>query len=158
MIEQPQIVQTSARPTAVIHVTVPREQIREVMGPTRGELMAALAAQGIATAGPWFTHHLRIDPAVFDFELGVPVATPVTAAGRMAPGEIPAEAMARTVLYGGYEGLGAAWEEFDTWIVAQGYIPADDVWECYLVGPESNSDAAEWRTELRRGITHLRTS
>jgi hypothetical protein len=32
--------------------------------------MAAVAAQGIAPAGPWFTHHLRMDPATFDFEIG----------------------------------------------------------------------------------------
>ena len=43
------------------------------MSPGYRELMAALAAQGIAPAGPWFTHHLRMDPDTFDFEIGVPV-------------------------------------------------------------------------------------
>ena len=38
-----------------------------------GELMAAVAAQGVEVAGPLFTHHLRMDPQIFDFELGLPV-------------------------------------------------------------------------------------
>ena len=43
--------------TAVIRLNIPREEIRNVMGPGIEELMAAVATQGIATAGPWFTHH-----------------------------------------------------------------------------------------------------
>ena len=56
--------------------------------------------------------------------------------------------MARTVFQGPYEGLGAAWGEFDAWIVANGHTPGPDLWECYVAGPESSSDPASWRTEL----------
>jgi effector-binding domain-containing protein len=56
------------------------------------------------------------------------------------------------VYHGGYEGLGDAWGEFGTWIEANGYTPAADLWECYLAGPESNPDPANWRTELNRPI------
>jgi hypothetical protein len=65
MIERPWITQTAAQLTAVIRLTIPREEIRNVMGPGISELMAAVAAQGIAPAGPWFTHHLRMDPDTF---------------------------------------------------------------------------------------------
>src|SRR5574342_1098906 len=91
MIEKPQITQTTAQLTAFIHLTIPREEIRNVMGPGLSELKAAIAAQGIATAGPWFTHHLRMDPGIFDFEIGVPVAAPIAAAGRVTAGRWPAE-------------------------------------------------------------------
>ena len=43
MIDPPQIVQTDARQTAVIRLTIPRAEIRNVMGPGIGELMAAVA-------------------------------------------------------------------------------------------------------------------
>ena len=62
MLDTPQIIKTTAQLTAVIHLTVPRAEIRNVMGPGIGEVRAAIAAQGIAPAGPWFTHHLRMDP------------------------------------------------------------------------------------------------
>lgn len=152
MIETPQITQTAHQHTAVVRLTVPREQIRDVMGPGLKELMAAVAAQGVAPAGPWFTHHLRMDPEVFDFEIGVPVAAPVAAAGRVTPGLLPAARVARTVYRGGYEGLPTAWGEFMAWIETNGHTPAPDLWEVYAAGPESSHDSAEWRTELYRPV------
>jgi effector-binding domain-containing protein len=152
MIEIPRIIDTEGGLIAVIPITVPRSRIRDVMQPGLRELMAAIAEQGIAPTGPWFTHHLRIDPEVFDFELGVPVTAPVTAVGRVKPSRRPAMRVARTIYHGPYEGLGDAWGEFDDWIAAQGHIPVDDLWECYLVGPESSPDPAGWRTELTRAL------
>ena len=153
MLDKPQITQTTAQLTAIIHLTIPRKEIRNVMGPGISELMAAIAAQGIAPAGPWFTHHLRMDPGIFDFEISVPVTTPVVATGRVKPGQLPAAKVARTVYHGPYEGLGEAWGEFDAWIAANGHTPASDLWECYVAGPESNPDPATWRTELNRPLT-----
>jgi effector-binding domain-containing protein len=93
-----------------------------------------------------------MDPAVFAFEIGVPVAAPVAAAGRVKPSRWPAETVARTVYHGDYEGLGPAWGEFQAWIAAEGHTSAPDLWECYVVGPESSPDPADWRTELTRPL------
>src|SRR5947209_4580583 len=109
MIETPRIVETSAQRTAVIRITIPRNEIRNVMGPSLGELFAGLAAQGVEPAGPWYTHHLKMDPATFDFEIGVPVGAVVKPSGRMTPAELPAARVARTVYHGPYEGLADAW-------------------------------------------------
>lgn len=152
MIDAPEIIQTTTQATAIIPLRIPKDQIQHVMGPGIGELMGTLAAQGIAPAGPWFTHHRSMSPDFWDFEISVPVATPVTAAGRVQPGQWPAMRVARTVYRGGFEGLGEAWGEFDDWIVAQGHRPADDLWECYVAGPESSPDPAQWRTQLNRPL------
>jgi len=153
MLDKPQIVRTAGQAIAVIRLTVPREEIQKVMGPGRGELMAAVAAQGVATTGPWFTHHLRMPAEVFDFEICVPVAKPVAAAGRVKPSQWPALKMARTVYHGPYEGLASAWGELMAWIAAEGHTPAPELWECYLAGPESGPDPARWRTQLSRPLT-----
>ncbi len=108
------------------------------------------------TTGPWFTHHLRMDPDVFDFEICLPVAAPVSAAGRVQPGLLPAATVARTVYRGPYEGLPSAWGEFDAWITAQDRTPAPDIWEVYVAGPESGPDPAGWRTELNRPLVGRR--
>jgi effector-binding domain-containing protein len=152
MIDAPIVTQTAARLTAVIHVTIPRAEIRNVMGPGIGELMTVIADQGIAPAGPWFTHHFRMDPDIFDFEIGVPIEAPVTASGRVRPSEWPAMKVARAVLHSDYEGLAAAWGELDAWIEAQGFTPAPDLWESYVAGPDANADPASWRTELSRPL------
>ncbi|MNK58909.1 Bacterial transcription activator, effector binding domain [compost metagenome] len=152
MIDDPQIVQTPTQLTAYIHLDVPRDEIQEVMGPGIGEVMAALSAQGIAPAGPWFTHHLKMDPERFDFEICVPVAVPVTPVGRVKPGTLPAAKVAQTTYHGAYEGLGEAWGSFMDWIEAQGLTPAPDLWECYIAGPESSENPADWRTVLNRPL------
>jgi effector-binding domain-containing protein len=153
MLDRPQIVQTAAQPTAVIRLTIPRSEIQQVMGPGRRELMDAVAAQGITPAGPWFSHHLRMDPHLFDFEIGVPVTTQVAAAGRVKPGQLPAALVARTVYHGPYEGLASAWSEFNAWIAAEGHTPGPEHLECYVAGPESGPDPAAWSTELTRPLT-----
>jgi effector-binding domain-containing protein len=153
MLDTPQITQIAALLTASIRLTVPREEIGNVMGPGIDEVRAAVAAQGIAPAGPWFTHHLRMDPDTFDFEVGVPVAAPVVPVGRVKPGQWPTMKVARTVYRGTYEGLGVAWDEFMAWIAANGHTPGPDLWECYVTGPESSPDPSNWRTELNRPLT-----
>ena len=152
MLDTPEIVRLPRRLIAVVRLTVPRSEIRSVMGPGLGELKSAVAAQGVAAGGPWFTHHLRIDPTVFDFEIGVPVTAPVAPTGRVTPGEWPAMTVARAVYRGPFEGLGAAWGEFDRWVAANGHAAAGDLWECYVAGPESSRDPADWRTELNRPV------
>ena len=152
MIDKPQIVQTAAQLTAFIRLTIPRSKIQEVMGPSIGEVMAAVASQGLAPTGPVFAHHLKMSPDTFDFEVGVPVAKKISAAGRVKPGQLPATTAARTVYQGPYEGLGPAWGEFDAWVKAQGHTPAPDLWECYVTGPESSPDPSRWRTELYRPL------
>ena len=148
----PEITHTAAQLAAMIHLTMPRNEIQSVMGPGLSELMAAVKAQGIGPAGPWFTHHLTMSPSVFDFEICVPVTAPVAAVGRVKPGQFPAVKAARTIYTGPYEGLAAAWGEFKTWVTANGHVAAPDLFECYLAGPESCANPSDWRTELSQPL------
>lgn len=152
MIDAPQIVQTAAQPVALIHLTIPKADVQKMMGPGISEVLSTIAAQGIAATGPWLTHHLRMDPQTWNFEISVPVASPVNPAGRVKPGTLRAARVARTNYHGPYEGLGDAWGELMQWIAANGHTPAADLWECYAAGPESGPDPAKWRTELNRPL------
>jgi effector-binding domain-containing protein len=152
MLSTPEIIQTKAQTAAIIHLTVPRSEMMKVFGPAVGELMAALAAQGVKPDGAVFAHHLKMSPDIFDFELGVKVSAPIKATGRVESGELPAAKVARTVYSGPYEGLPAAWGEFTKWMTANGHEQAGNLWELYSVGPQSTSDPAGWRTELNRPL------
>jgi len=154
VIDKPQVLQMAEQPSAFIRLTVPRSEIQNVMGPGYGELMDTIAAQGITATGPWFTHHLSMQPDTFDFEIGVPVSAPVAPAGRVQAGRVPGITVAQTTYRGPYEGLGDAWAEFDAWIAASGHAAGPDLWERYVAGPESNADPASWRTELNRPLTN----
>ena len=152
MLDEPTILQTSAQKAAVIHLTIPRNQIQEAMGPGYNELMSTLQEQGITPTGPWFSHHFRMDPAVFDFEIGVPVSADVKPAGRVKAGQLPATKVARTTYRGGYEGLGPAWGEFEAWLKENGHTGAPDLWEVYTAGPETGPDASNYQTQLNRPL------
>jgi effector-binding domain-containing protein len=152
MIDQPSILQAAVRSAALVRITTPRAKIREVMGPGLQELHAALQAQGVAPAGPWFTYHPKMMPDVFEFDIGIPVDQAVAPTGRVRMGQLPMAKVARTILRGSYENLPVAWPELDAWIVAQGQKPGPALWETYLIGPEVNPDPASWRTELTRPL------
>jgi effector-binding domain-containing protein len=152
MIDAPEIIETHEQLTAVIHLTVPRAEIQKVMGPGLREVLETLRAQGVEPAGRWFTRHLKMPSDVFDFEVGVPVRAKVTPAGRVENGTLPATKVARTTYYGGYEGLGSAWGELESWINASGHVSASWLWETYVTDPAANPDTSTWRTELTRPL------
>ena len=116
MLATPQIVQTTIQTAAIIRLTISRSEMMKAFGPAVGELMAALAAQGVEPIGAVFAHHLKMSPDIFDFELGVKVAAPVKVTGRVKPGELPAAKVARTIYSGPYEGLPSAWADFNKWM------------------------------------------
>ena len=152
MIETPEILHLEPQHYAAVHFAVPLAEIGRVMGPGVQQVYRALLAQGIEAAGPWFTHHYKRPNPDFDFEICVPVETPVEAAGEVYPGIWPAMRVARTVYHGDYSGLPGGWGEFTAWIAAQGLREAKDLWEVYTVNPDSEKNPANWRTQLNKPI------
>lgn len=152
MISATEIVTLPAQPTAMIAILTPASAIREVMGAGLTELHAALKTQGIAQTGPWFTHHKRPPTDSFDFEIHLPIASPITETGRVRKGERPEMKVARTIYSGGYEGLGNAWGQFLDALSTQGIRTRPDLWEVYAAGPESGPDTTAYRTELIKPI------
>jgi effector-binding domain-containing protein len=93
-----------------------------------------------------------MQPDVFDFEIGVPVAATVKQEGRVAPSEWPALRMVRTIYRGPFEGLPAAWGEFDKWNKANGHETDGSVWERYITDPSQEADSSKYETELMRPL------
>jgi effector-binding domain-containing protein len=144
-----------ARATAdVIHITCPRAKIQSEVGPAIQEIMAALIAQNQKPVGPMFMHHLTMSATQFDVEVGFPIGGPLAASGRVKASGLAAARVARTIYRGPYEGLHSAWDDFGKWLVSDNLVdpavvaPITTLWERYLVGPETTSDASQWRTEL----------
>ena len=152
MISTPVILETKARPAAAIRLTIPRSEMMKTFGPAAGELMSALASQGVKPVGAIFAHHFKMSQETFDFELGAEIAAPFEETGRVKPAELPAGRVARAIYSGPYEGLPSAWGEFQNWMKANGHEQADELWEVYSVGPQSTPDPANWRTELNRPL------
>jgi effector-binding domain-containing protein len=152
MIESPRVEKNEAQTTAVIRIEVPRAEIQKVMEPAITEVLQVLRAQGVQPTGPLVSYHHRMDPAVFDFEVGFPVGRAVRASGRVVASRLPASTVARAVYRGPYEGLGTGWHELMEWMKAEGHEGGPNLWERYLAGPETGPDSSQWRTELNRPV------
>lgn len=152
MISEPKITTTTARTAAVVHLNIPRDEIEQTMDPAIQEVLAAIASQGQAPQGALFAHHLTQSSDRFDIEVGFPVGLPIAPRGRVIPGELPGGLVAVTVYRGNYDGLFAAWTEFGRQakrlMEREGLSRGDTLWESYVVGPESEPDPANWKTEL----------
>ena len=152
MIDAPWVAESPAQLVALIRLRVPPHEMQMVMGPGIGEVFTAVQEQGLTPTGPWFNHHFAQPTDVFDFAICVPVASPITAVGRVEPAVRRASTVVRTNYRGPYERLGEAWGQFFTAVEAEGHRCADDFWECYVRGPESESDPESYLTELTRPI------
>ena len=152
MLTTPEIVESPVQKIVFIHVTIPRAEIMQAMHSGLGELSAALKSQGVAPTGPWFTYHLRRPTETFDYRICFPVDKDVKPEGRVEMGSLEAARVVRTIYSGDYSGLGGAWGEFVSWTEANNLKTRDDLWERYLVGPESGAGPEGWRTELNRPL------
>jgi len=150
MIDTPKLVDTEAKLTAVIHLEIQRDQMPTHFGPATEELLSVLATQQIEPQGAAFAYHFRMPPGRFDFEVGFIVDATVVASGRVKASQLPATKVARTIYSGAYEGLHDGWEQLDTWLDSQGLQRAEELWEHYVIGPQTTTNPEEYKTELNR--------
>ncbi len=147
-IDPPVITRTTEQRSAIIHLNIPGKDMPKFMDPAIQEILAVLKDQGLHPTGPMYSYHLRMPSATFDFELGFPVPKDIRAQGRVVPGVLPAERVARTVYQGPYEGLSQAWPLLNEWVVKEGHQGAGRFWERYLNNPDEAGNPANYRTEL----------
>ena len=159
MSNEPQIQERTAQHYAGIPVTVTMDGLSAAVDSTFSELFPRLASHGIPPAGAPLIRYLVIDMAgEMQIEMGVPVAAPITASGRIQPGTLPGGRYAVLRHTGPYDGLVASnaalerWAqehgiEFDTWNTPQG-----SAWrgraEHYLTDPSQEPDPAKLETDV----------
>jgi quercetin dioxygenase-like cupin family protein len=155
VIDSPKLVDTPRRLVAAVRLTIPKDQIQNEMGPAIAEAMSVVAEQGLAVVGPWFCAHDRMDPNEWDFDVCVEVASPVAPQGRVKPGVLESTRVVQTNYRGPYEGLGDGWGAFESWIAANGFAGAPNLFERYCVGPESGGESSTFVTELNRPLAKV---
>src|SRR5262249_58196539 len=149
----------AAKHAAALRAPVPWAAIPAGGDAAFPELFGGRAAQGVAPAGPPLIRYLVIDMAgELQLELGVPVAAPVAASGRVQPGVLPEGRYAVLRHTGPYDGLMASnaallqWArdngvEFDTRATPQGTAWRGRA-EHYLTDPAQEPDPAKLETDV----------
>ncbi|GAA1084329.1 GyrI-like domain-containing protein [Pseudonocardia alni] len=148
----PELVEVSARPTAVVRGTVPATDLPAFFDCAYSVLPAAVAGQGVTVTGPAFALYRGPLTATADLETGFPTDREVTPDGDVVAGALPACRVARVVHAGSFDGLGAAWQRLGEWVAGQGLRGGDVFWEVYLTEPSPDMDPADLRTELNMPV------
>ncbi|MGC4154285.1 MAG: GyrI-like domain-containing protein [Propionicimonas sp.] len=147
-VPEPTLLTVAEEPTAVVRHT----------GVTVADLPAlfdagypALAASGAPLSGPAFALYLGDPMAVFDLEIGFPVATPLPAAipgaVTVEPGVLPSGPAFVLTHFGSYDTLGESWGRLAAEAAARGFVPSLS-FELYVSDPTPQTDPATLRTDL----------
>jgi effector-binding domain-containing protein len=126
----------AAQPAAVVHAYVEPPQLPGFFGPAFGDVLAAVAEQGLAPAGPPFGRYVPRGDG-FDVTACFPVDGAVAASGRVVPDELPAGTCATTLHTGSYDEVGDAYAAATAWLAQHELTVAGVPWESYLDGPEA---------------------
>jgi effector-binding domain-containing protein len=147
-VTEPELVEVSASPTAVVAAVVPAGDIAAFFDRSFPAVAEAVAAQGATIAGPAFALHHQPPGETFDLEVGFATDRTVEASGDVRPGALPGGRVARLVHAGGYDELDEAWERLRSWIDDRGLTGRPGFWEVYVTEPSPDMDPADLRTEL----------
>ncbi len=131
---------------AGIRSAVPMAELRDVFDQGFPAIVQAVAAQGIAIAGPPFGYYPRMPTDTVDVVVGFPVATPITADGPVEPFELPGGRVVACTHVGPYDTMATTYEELVAWTGAEGLSLAEGMWESYLSDPGAEPDPSTWRT------------
>jgi len=145
---EPALVTVEPATTAVIRRVVATDRIGEFFDSAFRSIAATAPGQDARIAGPAFALYHGMPADTVDLEVGFPTVRPVEPVGEVTPGLLPGGRVARAVHAGGYDGLGAAWQQLGAWIGEQGGAPGAVFWEVYVTEPNPQMDPADLRTEL----------
>jgi len=145
---EPAVVTVEPATTAVIRRVVATDRIGEFFDGAFRSIAATATGQAAGIAGPAFALYHGMPADTVDLEVGFPTVRPVQPVGEVTAGSLPGGRVARAVHAGGYDGLGAAWQQLGAWIGEQGGAPGAVFWEVYVTEPNPQMDPADLRTEL----------
>ena len=145
---EPAVVTVEPATTAVIRRVVATDRIGEFFDSAFRSIAATATGQDAGIAGPALALYHRLPADTVDLEVGFPTVRPVQPVGEVTAGSLPGGRVARAVHAGGYDGLGAAWQQLGAWIGEQGGAPGAVFWEVYVTEPNPQMDPADLRTEL----------
>lgn len=145
---EPRMVHTVEQPTAVVHEIVPMSALTEFFGRAFGAVMAAAQAHHAQLAGPPFALYRGMPTQTVNVEAGFPVVSNFANTEGVAPGTLPEADAFEAIHFGPYDTLERTYGLIQERMRAEGFTPADTMWEYYLSDPETEPDPMKWQTRI----------
>ncbi len=132
-----------------VHDTVPMSDMTAYFERAFVESGAELGRQGSFPAGaPIAFYHGAPTENAADITAGFPVSQAVVPGPDTVVLTLPGGQAVETIHTGAYDELGRTYAELTDWIDSEKLVPAGDMWEEYLVGPDSEPDPEKWQTRI----------
>nr|WP_304999643.1 GyrI-like domain-containing protein [Cryobacterium sp. TMT4-10] len=141
-------VELEPRTLVGVHETIKMTPMSEFMGRAFGTAAAELGKQGAFPAGPPISMYHGMPTDTVDVTAGFPVAHPVTPTPLVVVETLPGGPAIEAIHTGSYDTLTQTYGELSTWLLEQKLDLAPDMWEEYLVGPDTEPDPAKWQTRI----------
>lgn len=137
-----------------------RERVRPAeipafIGRSFGDLFHHVRLLSITVVGEPFAIYHSFGADAIDAEIGLPVAGPIEASGRIATREMPPTTVVETIHTGPYEGLAEAYAALDAWILEHGFEVVGPVCERYLNGPGTGVAPSGYKTVIAMPIARV---
>jgi effector-binding domain-containing protein len=132
---EPHIEHVGAWVSAGIRKTVPRAELSDVFGPTYEEVSSALAAAGVAMAGPAYAEYFGMPTDTVDVEIGFGITKASEIEGLVVT-EHPATRAVVGTHVGSYDQLPEAYGELMPWLEMEEHELAPSMFELYLSEPD----------------------
>ena len=132
-----------------VHEVIPMSRLTEYFDRAFRTSAAELGRMGAHPSGPPIAlYHGAPTDAAVDVTAGFPVVDDVSATRAVEVVHLPSGPAVETFHVGPYETMTETYAAVTDWIAEQKLTVAGDMWEEYLVGPDSEPDPANWRTRI----------
>jgi effector-binding domain-containing protein len=145
---QCELVELPPRSAAVVTAEVPLDGLTDFFAGAFSAVMAAVADQGLALAGPPFAYYPAAPTDVVQVTAGFPVVGTVSQADEVGPFTLPGGRAVVAMHVGPYDTLETTYHGILGWLSEQGLTPAAAMWEEYLSDPGQEPDPAKWCTRV----------
>ncbi|HSP75855.1 MAG TPA: GyrI-like domain-containing protein [Cryobacterium sp.] len=143
-----QRIELEPRTLVGVHETPRMDELTEFMGRALGTAATAIDKQGAHPAGPPISMYHGSPTDIVDITAGFPVAQPVTPTPGVVIETLPGGPAIEAIHTGPYDTLTETYAELTTWVAEQKLNLSPDMWEEYVVGPDTEPDPAKWQTRI----------
>jgi effector-binding domain-containing protein len=109
---------------------------------------AELGRQGAHPAGPPIALYTGDPSDTVDVTAGYPVTDPVEAPPLLVVSHLAGGPAVQAIHTGNYDTLADTYAQIIEWLTEQKLTPTSQVWEEYLVGPDSGAAQSAWQTRI----------
>ena len=131
-----------------LHDVVPMTELTDFFGRAYTVTGAEIEKQGVEQAGPPIAMYHGIPTDTIDITAGFPVNQPITPANGTVVATLSGGPAIETIHTGSYDSMTGTYNDLMTWLEEQHIAVPEDMWEEYLIGPDTEADPATWQTRI----------